>query len=176
MNALTKAQFNHKDSSTNRLTVHPHVLRKFFRTRLGAVIPTDVVEFLMGHEGYLTKEYRKYEVEELAQFYKKGESALTVLGGSEESVVLVNGLIDDVASLKQQIEELKTDYSNLETAFNKSVNELAVDIKELKDALFDNEKRQKLKEKIVLEEDEDERNIERERDYDRIERARALPI
>ena len=31
------------------------MLRKFFRTRLGAVIPVDVVEALMGHEGYLTE-------------------------------------------------------------------------------------------------------------------------
>ena len=47
-NALSKAGFLKKDSSTNRLTVHPHVLRKFFRTRLGVVIPVDIVESLWG--------------------------------------------------------------------------------------------------------------------------------
>ncbi|MCJ7633655.1 site-specific integrase, partial [Candidatus Bathyarchaeota archaeon] len=161
VNALTKAQLNHKDSSTNRLTVHPHVLRKFFRTRLGAVIPTDVVEFLMGHEGYLTKEYRRYEVEELAKFYKKGESALVVMGGSEESVVLVNGLITDVAELKQEIEELKSEYSNLETAFTKSVDILARKIKNL-------EAERDLEEKE--EQRQNDENREREHNYDRIER------
>ena len=69
--ALHKAGLNGKDKSTNREKLHPHVLRKFFRTRLGPVIPVDVVEALMGHEGYLTEVYRRYSIEDLKKFYLK---------------------------------------------------------------------------------------------------------
>ena len=42
------------------------------------MIPVDVVEALMGHEGYLTEVYRRYSIEDLAKFYKQGEYALLV--------------------------------------------------------------------------------------------------
>jgi len=93
-NALDKAQFNGRDLSTNRRRIHPHVLRKFFRTRLGAVIPVDVVEALMGHEGYLTEVYRRYSIEELARFYRQGEPSLLIFTEAEE-----------VSRLKEEIEE-----------------------------------------------------------------------
>ena len=82
--ALKKAGFLEKDGSTNRATIHPHVLRKFFRTRMGAVIPVDVTEALMGHEGYLTEVYRKYSQEELGEFYRKGESSLMIYSNGAE--------------------------------------------------------------------------------------------
>jgi len=52
---LEKSKFGEKDKTTNRHKLHPHVLRKFFRTRMGTVIKVDIVEALMGHEGYLTE-------------------------------------------------------------------------------------------------------------------------
>ena len=58
--ALHKSGLNGRDKITNREKIHTHVLRKFFRTRLPSIIPVDVVETLMGHEGYLTEVYRKY--------------------------------------------------------------------------------------------------------------------
>jgi len=67
-----------RDRNTNILKLHPHVLRKFFRTKLGGVIPIDVVEALMGHEGYLTEAYRRYSEQDLAEFYLKGEDTLSV--------------------------------------------------------------------------------------------------
>jgi len=83
-NALDKAEYNERDEETQRRKIHPHVLRKSFRTKLGAVIPVDVVEALMGHEGYLTEVYRRYTIEDLAKFYKKGEPALLVFTESAE--------------------------------------------------------------------------------------------
>jgi len=55
-NAVKRASFDKRFEYNNglkRFAVHPHVLRKFFRTKMGSVIPVDVVEALMGHEGYL---------------------------------------------------------------------------------------------------------------------------
>jgi site-specific recombinase XerD len=82
--ALAKSKNDERDKTTNVHRIHVHVLRKFFRTRLGGVIPVDVVEFLMGHEGYLTSEYRRYEDSQLVDFYKKGEHALLVFTESAD--------------------------------------------------------------------------------------------
>ena len=40
---------------------------------MATLIPVDVVEALMGHEGYLTEAHRRYTPEDLADFYKKGK-------------------------------------------------------------------------------------------------------
>lgn len=67
-----------KDSSTGRATVHPHTLRKFFRTQLGKV-NVDFAEALMGHGQYLTLVYRRHTVEDLSAFYKQNEALLMFL-------------------------------------------------------------------------------------------------
>jgi len=96
--ALNKARLNDKDSTTARYELHPHVLRKFFRTQLGTVIPIDIVEALMGHEGYLTEVYRKYSQEQLAEFYKQGEHVLSVFGTGD-----VKALENDVKDLTSKV-------------------------------------------------------------------------
>jgi len=82
--AIQKVGIDERDKSTNFYKIHPHSLRKFFRTQMGAVIPVDIVEALIGHKGYLTTVYRRYTKEQLAEFYKKGETAVTVFGKVEE--------------------------------------------------------------------------------------------
>jgi len=129
-NALRKAGFLKKDTQTNRHTVHPHVLRKFFRTKLGSVIPVDVVEALMGHEGYLTEVYRRYSHEDLAKFYSLGEAAVSVLAETEEVAklrveveernrqlqALVNGLTAENMELKKRISQAEEKLLELEKA------------------------------------------------------------
>ena len=97
------------------------MLRKFFRTKLGAVIPVDVAEALMGHEGYLTDVYRRYTTEQLAEFYQQGESALLVFTEAEEVSklrlevdaqtkqlqVMVNSLVAENMDLKQRLSRLE---------------------------------------------------------------------
>lgn len=126
--ALRKTKNGQRDKKTNRYRLHPHVLRKYFRTRLGAVIPVDVVEALMGHEGYLTEVYRRYTVEDLAKFYKKGEHALLVFTEAAEVgklrveieernkqlQTLVNGLTSDNMRQKSQIEKLEGKMERIE--------------------------------------------------------------
>jgi integrase len=127
-NALKKAGFLQKDSQTNRHRMHPHVLRKFFRTKLGAVIPVDIVETLMGHEGYLTEVYRKYSFEDLAKFYSQGEAAISIMAELEEVSKLrveveernkqlqqlVNGLIAENLELKEKMRMLESKISEIE--------------------------------------------------------------
>jgi integrase len=83
--SLTQIRVKWKRQINWKREDHPHTLRKFFRTRLGAVsIPIDVVEALMGHEGYLTEVYRRYSIEDLRKFCLKGESALLVFMEAQE--------------------------------------------------------------------------------------------
>lgn len=79
-NALKRLGMEERDADTGRVTLHPHVLRKFFRSRMATMIPVDVTEALMGHEGYLTECYRRYSEDDLAAFYKKGEHSVTIFG------------------------------------------------------------------------------------------------
>ena len=94
--ALDKAKLNGVDKTTNRRKMHPHVLRKFFRSKMATVIPVDVVEALMGHEGYLTTVYRKHSEEQLAEFYLRGEYT-----------VLIKAETGDVTKLKEEMEDTK---------------------------------------------------------------------
>ena len=154
--ALHKSKLNGKDKSTGREKIHPHVLRKFFRTRLGAAgLQIDVVEALMGHEGYLTEVYRKYTVPDLAKFYLKGEAALLVFTDTQKVVelhreiedkntqlqVLVNSLASENQSIKGKVAKFETE--NLEmkskiarvelenTETKKEMRELSLTVKTL---------------------------------------------
>lgn len=118
-NAIRKAKFTKKDSETKRYELHPHVLRKFFRTRLGSVIQADLVEALMGHGGYLTEVYRRHTEEELAKFYLEGEPALLIFTETgpvlemrkeidernKQLQTMINGLTTENFDLKQKMTE-----------------------------------------------------------------------
>jgi len=128
-NALHKAGLNGRDKSTNREKLHPHVLRKFFRTQLPSVIPVDIVEALMGHEGYLTEVYRKYKVEDLAKFYLKGEPALLVFTDTKKVVELQKAIEEKSTKLRKDIEEKNTRLQVL-------VNSLALENQSIKNEML----------------------------------------
>jgi len=113
--ALHKSGLNGRDKSTGREKIHPHTLRKFFRTRLGATgIPVDVVEALMGHEGYLTDVYRRYSLEDLRKFYLKGESALLVFTEAQEVTKLRKEVEERNQNLQKNFIEMSTKNLTLE--------------------------------------------------------------
>ena len=75
-NRLTnKAGYIERDRKTNRRKIHPHSLRKFFKSRMQiAKIPIEIVEKLMGHEEGTRSVYsRNVPQEELAEWYNAGE-------------------------------------------------------------------------------------------------------
>ena len=131
-NALIHAKQDDKDQSTNRHRVHPHVLRKFFRTKMATLIPVDVVEALMGHEGYLTEVYRRYSQEDLAKFYLQGESSLSIFTEAEEVSklrveveernkqlqTLVNGFATENLELKSRMARAEIEKAELEKRIN----------------------------------------------------------
>ncbi len=77
-NATQKAGLSTKDDVTGRKQFHIHMLRKYFRTNAAVKIPVDITEALMGHGAYLSQAYRRYSDKQLAEYYKKAESALTI--------------------------------------------------------------------------------------------------
>ena len=122
-NAIKKARLNERYNGTNRYKLHPHVLRKFFRTRLGAVIPVDVAEALMGHQGYLTQAYRRYSVEDLGKIYKEGESALTIFSDKYQIDLLKGKLENKNQQLQQLVTGLSTENLTLKTDIEKQKKE-----------------------------------------------------
>jgi predicted nuclease with TOPRIM domain len=112
------------------------VLRKFFRTKLATVIPVDIVEALMGHEGYLTEVYRKYTQEDLAKYYLKGESALLIYTEAQDVTELrkeveernkqlqtmANGLYSENQELKNRISLIEGEVSQLKKTFQSFID------------------------------------------------------
>ncbi len=105
--ALSRTGLYERDSRTRRVTIHPHSLRKRFRSLMATAIPVDVVEALMGHEGYLTDAYRKHSEAQLAEFYKKGEPTLAIFNDGEENA----RLRDELAQKEKTIQTLLTGHT-----------------------------------------------------------------
>ncbi|MGC8832071.1 MAG: tyrosine-type recombinase/integrase [Thermoproteota archaeon] len=78
-NALKKAGLYRKDEH-GRDVLHIHSLRKFFFTQLLPVLGREIVEALMGHRQFLDSAYRRFTLEQLAEYYSKGMKSLTVMG------------------------------------------------------------------------------------------------
>jgi integrase len=108
VNALEKTGLVDRDPATKRRLAHPHVLRKFFRTKLGSVIQTDVVEALMGHEEGLTEVYRKYSEKDMLRMYQEGEHALLLFGETS----------GDAQQLRQETNQLYRENFEMRAAFD----------------------------------------------------------
>lgn len=62
-----------------RYTIHPHTLRKWFKTQLiSAGVPGPIADRLCGHSRYMAEEYELYTEDKLAEWYKKAEPNLTI--------------------------------------------------------------------------------------------------
>jgi integrase len=110
--ALIKAGLMHKDNSTGRSQIRIQGTRKFFRSQLALSCPVDIVEALMGHQGYLTEAYRRYTLKQMAEYYLKAEHHVTVIGSGDirelsdrlmDTQVTVKGYRDVI---KEQAEEI----------------------------------------------------------------------
>lgn len=112
--ALKKTGLAQKDATTNWNLFHIHVLRKFFRTMLATKIPLDIVECLMGHEGYLSGAYQRYSEAQLGEFYKNGASAVSIYGGGEPNEDL-NEVVQENIRMRKEIAELQ----NMKVAWDK---------------------------------------------------------
>lgn len=106
-NAVTSANLFSKDETTGRAQLHIHQLRKYFRTMAATKIPVDLVEAILGHSAYLTKAYRRYGKEQLADFYLKAEPTITIYTTEDpETRERVSSLEEENRQLKSKIDEI----------------------------------------------------------------------
>lgn len=144
LNAISKAQLLTRDDETNRIQLHIHQLRKFFRSQLALKCPVDIVEALMGHSGYLTEAYRRYSQKQMAEFYQNTEYLLYVSMPQDiqriesefkgqldtnrklvEEVVLENHeLKREIQSMENKNSDLKLKVTKIESDFNEKVDAL----------------------------------------------------
>ncbi len=153
INALKKAGLATKDTSTNRLQYRVHGLRKFFRSQLALGCPRDIVEELMGHEGYLTDAYRRFTRKQMGEYYLKAEHHVTILGSGDieelsdrlrDTSAAVKGYKDiineqalDIAKLNEQIElqqreitglkDLEKERGNVDTIAESVIQKITTD-------------------------------------------------
>ena len=92
------------DRVTKRRIIHFHVLRKFFRSKMGTALPQDITECLLGHEGYLST-YRYYSIEELAKYYLEGMH-LVSFTGDEINKKKIKELYEDLDKKNSEIKKL----------------------------------------------------------------------
>lgn len=127
-NALRKAGLENHDKGTGRRTLHIHMLRKVFSSRMKLVVPREIVEALMGHEGYLDDAYRRYTKEEIKEWYRKGESHLYVFVPQELRKIQTH-INAELEELTKRVKE--SDHNNLTLLIQN--NKLSGEITELKE-------------------------------------------
>ena len=111
--ALDKTSLNGRDKTTNRHFFHVHTLRKFFRTYHRA--DRDVREVIMGHEGYLTEAYRRYQDNPklLAEEYKKGVFGVHIFSDIGTIDALKRGVDKKNEILNEMLQSLTVENSRL---------------------------------------------------------------
>ncbi len=68
------------EGSGARRDLHPHVLRKWFKTQLiSSGVPGPIADRLCGHSRYMGKEYELYTEEKLAEWYAKAMPNLSLV-------------------------------------------------------------------------------------------------
>lgn len=59
--------------------IHWHMTRKWFISRVTLAAGKDIAEHLAGHEGYLSRSYRRYTQKQILKRYKRAEKKLRIL-------------------------------------------------------------------------------------------------
>lgn len=122
--ALDKARLNSVDKATSRRKMHIHTLRKFFRTKMGEVIPKDIAEELIGHDVY-----RKHSSEQLAEFYRQGELNITIFGTSTAELTELKEKVDKKSELMTYLLEENKKLSMRMTKMEKALDWMLSEIR-----------------------------------------------
>lgn len=126
--ALRRSGLMSVDRGTNRRQIHPHGLRKFFRSQGALRAPVDAIEHMMGHAGYLTASYRRLSVEELSPEYLKAEPLLTIgatPAAVRETEERVKAQAVDIDSLRRENQQLRESVDGMKERMATSENVMA---------------------------------------------------
>ena len=120
-NAAKKAGLYSVDPESNRARIHPHSFRKFADTQFKEIVGINLGNELIGHDEGLSKAYRRYDLRQLAEGYRKIEPYVTIqapadyvqyktqIGGEVEKIraaLAANSL--ELAEMKQRLEYTET--------------------------------------------------------------------
>jgi len=119
---IIKAELNERDPTTNRYVLHINSLRKYFMSRMEMEVSKNIVEGLAGHAGYLSQAYRRYNQEQLAEFYKKGVHTILVFDVPFDSSDLEERLAEkdeEIFYMKKEMKVLMERQERLEMLDNR---------------------------------------------------------
>jgi integrase len=107
---ITKAGFDALDErngkNRKRYKMTPQKLRKFFKTQMSdAQVPFEIYEALMGHEKGIEAVYRGYSINQLRQWYLKGEDRLLVFERPVNQ--------DEIDRLDQQLKTMQSQMKSI---------------------------------------------------------------
>jgi integrase len=121
--ALKAAGLHSRDPGTGRIQINIHLLRSFFTSQMKLAVPSDIVELLAGHRGYLSDAYRRYTKKQAAEFYEKGVPYVTVM------------VTADVRELQTSTREKMAAHSEIIQSIVKENLELKRDVSDLRDEI-----------------------------------------
>ena len=104
-NLVKKSGLYKKDTETNRLTLHPHCIRSFFRSYFGNA---DLAEHLLGHATGMDKYYRNMKKEDIAQEFIKYMQNVTIF----EREVDLSGVHEQLKEKDLEIQDLQQKLDN----------------------------------------------------------------
>jgi len=96
-----KIRGDSKNLTVERYMIHPHCLRKMFRTYMSKH-NRDIAELNMGHEGYLDTAYLRFSEEDLENEYLKGMKYVSIY----ESVPDLSGIHEELKEKDEQLKEV----------------------------------------------------------------------
>jgi integrase len=121
---LRRAGLYSQDPTTRVSSIHPHSFRKFFLSQVKAKgMPDAVAETLVGHKTYLSDSYRRYTTQQLAEEFRKVESALYIFQDSkpiqqlDERTKQFDEVMRRNNALVAELENLKADHAKVMAAF-----------------------------------------------------------
>jgi integrase len=101
-----------KKHKGDRILMHPHCLRKFFRSYLG---DADFSEYLMGHATIMTRTYRQMKDEDKAAKYQELMSNVTIF----ETPVNLSGVHNEIKELKDENQRLRNYLQDMDQELKK---------------------------------------------------------
>jgi len=99
---LKKTKLDDRDPTTNRYVLHIHCLRKFFLSQMKLEVPAVIPEALAGHEQYLDEAYQRYTIEQLGEYYKRGELKITILEAPPD----LSGVKEELRGKDRQMKDM----------------------------------------------------------------------
>lgn len=122
--AVKSAGLFERDETTNRMTLHIHMFRKFFLSQLSLKAPKEIAEALAGHAGYLTGAYRRYTSAQLAEQYLNAEYLVTIQVPTEIKEIQ-NEFREKMQNQTEIVEKLVTKNMRLEDNLSSLMDKIA---------------------------------------------------